>query len=199
MVGCVLARTAWQPERLYKFGACKHAPYGPINEVFTVIGADCVMPNYIRPKVTGASIFFTVALQERGGQLLTDNIDHLRRSVAATLGERPFRIDAWVVLPDHLHCIWTLPGGDRDYATRWRLIKSRFSMELPKGVMRASHHVRQERGVWQRRFWEHHIRDEGDMAAHIQYCWINPVKHGFVERAEDWPYSSVHRDMRVGA
>jgi len=143
-------------------------------------------------------VFFTVALQDRGGQLLVDHIQRLREAVALTRAERPFHIDAWVVLPDHLHCVWTLPGGDGDFATRWRLIKSRFSRALPPGPLRPSHVARQERGVWQRRFWEHHIRDDADMAAHVGYCWHNPVKHGLVEKPEDWPYSSVHRDLRAG-
>jgi len=114
--------------------------------------------------------------------------------VAKTLSERPFRIDAWVILPDHMHCVWTLPPGDRDYPVRWRLIKSRFSRELPTGPLRASHRARQERGIWQRRYWEHHIRDDADFAAHVRYCWHNPVKHGLAARPEDWPWSSFHRD-----
>ena len=154
------------------------------------------MPNYIRPQVSGASIFFTVTLQARGTRLLVDQIAILREAVAVTKAERPFHIDAWVVLPDHLHCIWTLPGGDSDFSTRWRLIKARFSRALPEGILRQSYLARQERGIWQRRFWEHHIRDVADMAAHVNYCWINPVKHGLVERPEDWPYSSIHRDLR---
>lgn len=154
------------------------------------------MPNYIRPKVSGASVFFTVALQERGGALLVEQVALLRRAVAETKAERPFDIDAWVVLPDHLHCIWTLPGGDRDFSTRWRLIKARFSRSVPVGTLRPSHVARGERGLWQRRFWEHHIRDPADMATHVRYCWQNPVKHGLVARAEDWPYSSIHRDLR---
>lgn len=154
------------------------------------------MPEYRRPKVAGARVFFTVALAERGSRLLTDEIGRLREAVRATRAERPFGIDAWVVLPDHLHCVWTLPDGDGDYSVQWRLIKSRFSRGLPMGRRRASHVARHERGVWQRRFWEHHIRDEADYVAHVRYCWMNPVKHGFVERPEDWPYSSVHTDVR---
>ena len=157
------------------------------------------MPNYIRPKSTGASVFFTVTLQDRGAHLLVDHVERLREAVAVTKAERPFQIEAWVVLPDHLHCVWTLPGGDRDFSTRWRLIKSRFSRGLSPGHLRSSHVARQERGIWQRRFWEHHIRDDADMAAHVGYCWHNPVKHGLAERPEDWPYSSIHRDLRVGA
>ncbi len=156
------------------------------------------MSNYLRPRIPGASVFFTVALQERGSRLLYDEINRLRLAVAETRRERPFAIEAWVVLPDHMHCLWTLPMGDRDFSTRWRLIKARFSRGLPRGEMRASHAARQERGIWQRRFWEHHIRNETDMAAHLRYCWFNPVKHGFVERPEDWPFSSVHREIAAG-
>ena len=151
------------------------------------------MPNYIRPRAPGATIFFTVTLAERGSDLLVREIDRLRGAVVATRRERPFAVDAWVVLPDHMHCVWTLPEGDRDFPTRWRLIKSRFSRGLPKGPLRASHVARMERGIWQRRYWEHHIRNAEDYAAHVQYCWHNPVKHGFVACPEAWPYSSIHR------
>ena len=154
------------------------------------------MPTYIRPHIPAARIFFTVTLQERGSRVLVDQVPRLRAAVALTKAERPFRIVAWVVLPDHLHCVWTLPEGDDDFSTRWRLIKTRFSRVLPKGHLRPSHIARQERGLWQRRFWEHHIRDDADMAAHVQYCWVNPVKHGLVDRPEAWPYSSIHRDLR---
>ncbi len=162
------------------------------------MGQSWGMPNYRRPKITGASIFFTVALADRRADLLVREVDILRRAVGRAMAERPFHIDAWVVLPDHLHCVWTLPAGDADFSTRWRIIKSRFSRAIPKGVLRASHEVRRERGIWQRRFWEHHIRDDTDFVNHVRYCWINPVKHGFVERPEDWPHSSVHRDARNG-
>lgn len=167
-----------------------------IYRLLTTVRSNGGMPNYIRPKVSGASVFFTVTLQERGTSLLVDHVATLRGAVAATRAERPFQIDAWVVLPDHLHCVWTLPGDDHDFSTRWRLIKARFSRALPEGNLRRSHVARQERGIWQRRFWEHHIRDEGDMAEHVKYCWTNPVKHGLVERPEDWAYSSIHRDLR---
>lgn len=156
------------------------------------------MSTYIRPRRPGASVFFTVALADRKGRLLVDHVAALRQVVRRTMAERPFRIDAWVVLPDHLHAVWTLPEGDADYSVRWRLIKARFSRDLPVGRLRASHEARQERGVWQRRFWEHHIRDERDFAAHLEYCWFNPVKHGYVERPEDWQWSSVHREFRLG-
>lgn len=112
--------------------------------------------------MAGATIFFTVALADRGSDLLVREVDHLRRAVRTKRTERPFDIDAWVVLPDHLHCVWTLPRGDRDFFTRWRLIKTRFSQALPMGRRRASDMPRQERGVWQRRFWDRHIRDEAE-------------------------------------
>ena len=167
------------------------------------------MPNYLRPKVTGACIFFTVALARRGGTVLVDEVEALRRAVRVTRAERPFEIDAFVVLPDHLHCVWTLPAGDRDYGTRWGAIKARFSMSCRRagftppppvgfnnGGVNPALRRKGEVGLWQPRFWEHHIRDDADYWAHVRYCWLNPVKHGFAERPEDWPYSSVHRDTR---
>lgn len=156
------------------------------------------MSRYRRPRLPGTPIFFTVALAGRGSRLLTGQIAALRHAVRITRAERPFGIAAWVVLPDHLHCIWHLPEGDSDYSTRWRLIKSRFSRAMPTGPLRDSHILRKERGIWQRRFWEHHIRNDEDFAAHMRYCWFNPVKHGLVSHPEDWPYSSFHRDQARG-
>lgn len=150
------------------------------------------MPNVLRPRISGATIFFTVNLADRSSRLLVDDIDGLRQVVIKTRRERPFTIDAWVVLPDHMHCVWTLPEGDSDYATRWRLIKIRFSRRHPVGPRRESHIARNERGIWQRRFWEHHIRNAEDYEAHIRYCWMNPVKHGYVETPEDWPFSTIN-------
>lgn len=156
------------------------------------------MPNYLRPKLKGSTVFFTVALAQRGDDLLVREVERLREAVRVTLTERPFAIDAWVVLPDHLHAVWTLPEGDRDFSVRWGAIKARFSMETAAGPLRQSHANRREKGIWQRRFWEHHIRDDADYDAHVRYCWGNPVKHGLVERAVDWRYSSIHRDIRLG-
>jgi len=153
------------------------------------------MPNYRRPAVTGACIYFTVALAERHGDLLLRHVDLLRAAVRQTRAERPFGILAWVVLPDHLHCIWSLPAGDADYPTRWRLIKARFSRALPVAARRPSHLRRGERGVWQRRYWEHHIRDEPDLQAHLRHCRLDPVRHGLVAQPEEWPWSTVHRDI----
>ena len=166
--------------------------------VFIPGGHPLAMPNYIRPKVTGSTVFFTVALARRGDDLLVREVERLRAVVRMTMQERAFVVEAWVVLPDHLHAVWTLPEGDRDYSTRWGAIKARFSMGMDAGRLRSSHVVRREKGIWQRRFWEHHIRDEADFDAHVRYCWGNPVKHGLVGRAVDWPHSSIHRDIRLG-
>lgn len=156
------------------------------------------MSDYKRFSSTGASIFFTVALADRGSGLLCDQIDRLRRAVAVTWFERPFGIDAWVVLPNQMHCIWTLPAHDGDFSTRWRLIKSRFSRGLPVGAQRASHKARGERAIWQRRFWEHHIINDTDFADHIRFCWQSPVKNGLVDTPTQWPFSSIHRDIISG-
>lgn len=169
------------------------------------------MPRYSRPRLPGATIFFTVCLAERGSTALTDNVEALRLAIAQTRRERPFTIDAFVVLPDHLHCLWTLPPGDAGYSTRWGAIKARFSMAArragftpPPPTGRANGGVnpalrrKGQVGLWQNRFWEHHIRNDRDFADHLHYCWWNPVKHGFVDHPESWPFSSVHRDRRTG-
>jgi len=155
------------------------------------------MSNYLRPHVAGACVFFTVGLANRRSDVLTREIAVLRTAVRRTKAERPFVIEAWVVLPDHMHCVWTLPEGDHDFSTRWSVIKARFSRALPQTLRRASHAARREHGLWQRRFWEHHIRSEAGKRAAIRYCWINPVKHGLAERPEAWTYSSIHRDGPV--
>jgi putative transposase len=157
------------------------------------------MSNYRRPKVTGASIFFTVSLADPRSFALTTHFTLLQRAVAMTRQERPFNIDAWVVLPNHVNCIWTLPAGDRDYPTRWRLIKSRFSRELPPGPRRPSHIRRDERGIWQRRYWEHHIRDNADFSAHVQFCRDSPVRHGLVEQPRDWAFAFFRDEVTDGS
>jgi putative transposase len=106
------------------------------------------MPSYLRPRITVARVFFTVALQARGSDVLVREVEALRAAVRATRAERPFGIDAWVVLPDHVHAVWAMPAGDADYPTRWRLNKARFSRALPVGRLRPSHIARQERGIW---------------------------------------------------
>ena len=209
------------------------------------------MSSYIRPKQPGAAVFLTVNLADRGSDLLVRRIDDLRAAVRVTRAERPFAIEAWVVLPDHMHCVWRLPEGDSDFSTRMGAIKARSTraltgideggmnrrvgfypaidaslerpvsahevagtMEPPQsggvepaksggvephptilGRPRTKSKVAKGDGrVWQRRFWEHHIRDEVDFQAHVRYCWLNPVKHGLVSDPGEWPFSSYHRD-----
>ncbi len=151
------------------------------------------MPNYRRPRRPGATIFFEVVLAERPSDLLIRHIALLRAAVRQTRRDHPFDILAWVVLPDRMLCIWTLPDGDSDYPMRWRLIKARVSRALPRGRLRASHHRRAERGIWQRRFWEHHIRNDADLAVHLQLCRDSPALSGLVQDPLDWPYSSFSR------
>ena len=157
------------------------------------------MPNYIRAAVPGATYFFTVALAQRSESLLVDHIEALRKAFRDEQRAHPFDVDAIVVLPDHLHAVWTLPPGDADFPARWRGIKASFSASLPAGERRSgSRRSKGERGIWQRRYWEHLIRDERDLQAHIDYIHYNPVKHGYTARVVDWPYSSFHRLVRKG-
>ena len=152
------------------------------------------MPDYRRTWHPGGTYFFTVnALQRRGNDLLVRHIQVLREVVRHVRHNHPFAIHGWVVLPDHLHCVIELPPGDMDFAVRWRLIKVGFSKRLPKDERRSAvRRARGERGIWQRRFWEHLIRDDGDYAAHMDYVHFNPVKHGHAKRVSDWPYSTFH-------
>jgi putative transposase len=158
------------------------------------------MPNYRREWKPGGTWFFTVNLLERRcNDALTANIDHLRDCVALERARRPFSVIAWVVLPEHMHWIWRLPVGDADFATRWRRIKTDFSRGLPRTERRSNARLaRGERGIWQRRYWEHAIRDDLDLQRHIDYIHFNPVKHGWVERAMDWPHSSFRQYVSRG-
>jgi putative transposase len=157
------------------------------------------MPNYRRAFVAGGCWFFTANLLDRRSALLIDQIDALRDAMRRTQAHYPFHIDAMVVLPDHIHAMWTLPPGDADFSTRWRLIKSHFAKSIPKGERRSAvREARGERGVWQRRFWEHLIRNETDYSRHVEYCYINPMKHRLVGSVRDWPHSSFQRDVRAG-
>ena len=157
------------------------------------------MVSYRRNLIPGASYFFTVTLLDRTSRLLVERVADLREVMRSVRNERPFDIDAVVILPDHLHCIWTLPPGDADYAMRWREIKSRFSRKIPAGEYRSLGRVNKgERSIWQRRYWEHTLRDERDMEQHVNYIHYNPVKHGHVTRVADWPYSSFHRFVQKG-
>jgi putative transposase len=157
------------------------------------------MPQYIRAFVPGGTFFFTVTLLERRRKLLTENIAKLREVFKAGRQRRPFTIEAIVILPDHLHCIWALTAGDADFSTRWPDIQAQFAAQISRGERLSPRRLQKgERGIWQRRFWEHVIRDEGDYVRHVDYLHYNPVKHGQVARVADWPYSSFLRFVGRG-
>jgi REP-associated tyrosine transposase len=157
------------------------------------------MSNYRRVRVPGGTYFFTVNLFERRRCLLLDRIGDLRAAFRATQAVRPFEILAIVILPDHLHCLWRLPPADSDNTNRWAQIKSGFSRRLHAGERRRQKRVaRRERGIWQRRYWEHLIRDDNDLCRHVEYIHFNPVKRGYSPRAIDWPHSSFLRWVERG-
>jgi putative transposase len=157
------------------------------------------MSRYIRSFTPGATYFFTLTLADRGSDLLVCEIDRLRRAYARVQQRYPFNTVAICVLPDHLHAIWQLPPGIADFATRWQLIKRGFSTGLPAARgMSASKSDKREKGIWQRRYWEHQIRDDADLERHVHYIHFNPVKHGHVHLVKDWSYSSFHRWVKRG-
>ena len=157
------------------------------------------MSRYRRNLVPGASYFFTVNLADRRSGLLVEHVEALRAALLEVRERHPFSIDAMVVLPDHLHAIWTLPPGDADYPVRWRLVKTGFSRRIERVEHRSASRIGAgERGVWQRRFWEHTLRDERDFEAHCDYVHFNPVRHGHAASAQAWPYSSFHRFVARG-
>lgn len=161
------------------------------------------MPNYRRASVAGGTFFFTVNTFRRLPVLTEAPVrTALREAIRRTREEHPFDIEAWVLLPDHLHCIWTLPAEDADFSVRWSKIKRYVSKECGASFgakeLSDSRNKRHESGLWQRRFWEHQIRDGADFARHVDYIHWNPVKHGLVGRACEWPYSTFHRFVRDG-
>ncbi len=162
------------------------------------------MSNYRRADTPGASYFFTVITFRRRKILIDDECrSWLRNAVMNTRKNYPFTIDAWVLLPDHLHCILTLPENDKDFSVRWNGIKKRFTtaakhkLHKPEWV-NASKQKHREGTIWQRRFWEHQIRDDNDFQRHMDYIHYNPVKHGLVTAVDDWPYSTFHRYVNQG-
>jgi putative transposase len=157
------------------------------------------MPDDRRHRIAGATYFFTVNLRDRNSSLLVDKIDVLRHTVTRVQTLMPFHVDAWVVLPDHMHCLWTLPDEDGNFPKRWQAIKMGFSRMITRDEpLSPSRRKRGERGIWQRRFWEHTIRDERDYAAHLDYIHFNPVKHGYAAQPADWKFSSFHRAVKQG-
>jgi putative transposase len=156
------------------------------------------MPRYVRAKIKGSVFFFTVVLAKRPSNLLLDQIDRLRQVYRTIQQRRPFETIAVCVLPDHVHTLWALPEGDNDFSMRWSLIKSGFSRGLDPMPRSASKVGKREKGIWQRRYWEHAIRDDADLERHVDYIHFNPVKHGHVTRVADWPHSSFHQYVERG-
>lgn len=162
------------------------------------------MPNYIRAKFEGGYYFFTVVTYRRRKLFNTAAARNcLRQAISKTRIRRPFQMVALCLLPDHLHCLWKLPDGDADFSTRWASIKGLFSQQYLREhsstiTTTPSRRRTGEVCIWQRRFWEHQIRDENDLNKHLDYIHYNPVKHDLVERVEDWPWSTYHRYVKDG-
>jgi putative transposase len=156
------------------------------------------MPDYRRANFKGTVFFFTVVLTDRSSSLLVEHVDRLRKVYRAVKDRRPFETVAICILPDHVHAIWALPENDADFSTRWSLIKSGFSRGFDTQPRSESKILKREKGIWQRRYWEHAIRDGADLERHVDYIHFNPVKHGYVTRVADWPHSSFHRYVERG-
>jgi putative transposase len=172
------------------------------------------MPRYRRHYIKGGTYFFTLVTYKRRRVLDATAVDILRQGFRKCIAERPFAIEGIVILPDHIHCIWKLPPDDCDYSSRWKEIKCHFSKEYLRnmsnsasrdceeceimGELPDSMQNKGEKGIWQRRFWEHAIRDEEDYRLHMDYIHYNPVKHGLVSAVIEWPYSSFHRFVSMG-
>lgn len=162
------------------------------------------MPNYRRLKQAGGTFFFTLITYKRQ-QILTSPESRmiLKNVIEKTRQKYPFSIEAWVLLPEHIHCIWRLPPSSSNYSMRWRLIKSGFSRGVKSLYhkpewLTGSKRKHRESSIWHRRFWEHMIRDEDDYRAHMDYVHYNPVKHGLVKQVKNWPYSTFHRYVKQG-
>ena len=152
------------------------------------------MSNYRRYRQNGSSYFFTVVTHSRRKIFHSEPaVELLRAAFRSVMKTRPFIIDAIAVLPDHIHSLWSLPDGDEDYSTRWMVIKKQVSTH-----MNAAKNHRGEKQVWQRRFWEHLIRDENDYQRHLDYIHYNPVKHGYVLRPAEWLHSSFNKAVADG-
>lgn len=159
------------------------------------------MPEYRRAKIGGGTYFFTVCAENRQPILTSNNVrEAIVRAISNVRKEHPFEIDAWVILPDHLHCIWTLPPGDQDFSKRWSKIKRLVTQgcRSTTGIRKYSRLLRNEGALWQRRFWEHLIGSEKDYQAHVDYIHWNSVKHGHVSSACSWRYSSFYRYVMDG-
>jgi putative transposase len=157
------------------------------------------MTDYRRNRIPGGTFFFTVTIAERRLDLLVRHIELLKSVLRDEQRHAPFVNLGLVILPDHLHAVWKMPEGDEDYSNRWRRVKGTFSRALPRAeLLSASKTMKGERGIWQRRFWEHTIRDEEDFRRHLDYLHFNPVKHGLVKYVADWPHSTFHSYVQRG-
>ena len=162
------------------------------------------MSNYRRARTDGGTYFFTMVTYRRRHIFVDESVvNELKQAIKEVKQQSPFVIDAWVVLPDHMHCIWTLPEGDSDYSKRVGQIKSRFTRRVKErfhdsSLVTQSQKRKHEQAIWQRRFWEHEIRDQMDFEKHVAYIHYNPVKHGLVNHVVDWPYSTFHRYVEKG-
>jgi putative transposase len=162
------------------------------------------MSRYRRATTAGASYFFTVVVYRRQTIFCDDVfLNALHAAITSVRVAHPFAIDAWVLLPSHLHCEWTLPEGEANFSTRWKIIKRAVSVACRENYRRAdwmtaSKIKHRESTIWQRRYWEHQIRDDLDLQRHVDYIHFNPVKHGYVKSAADWPHSTFHRYLRQG-
>jgi putative transposase len=154
------------------------------------------MVRYRRNFLPGGTYFFAVTLSDRRSTALVDHVSELRDAFRVARRERPFAVEAIIILPDHLHAIFTLPPDDADFSGRWRRIKGHFSNALIDAGIELKRNANGDLALWQKRFWEHTIRNENDLARHVDYIHFNPVKHGLVSRVCDWPHSSFHRYVR---
>ncbi|GAA0199116.1 transposase [Kangiella japonica] len=156
------------------------------------------MVQYRRNRVEGASYYFTVNLNDRSKDYLTRYIHDLRHSFRVCRASMPFTIDVTVILPEHLHCIWTLPDDGSNYSARWRKVKTTFTQRLIQQNINISKDRHGQYNLWQRRYWERTIRNDKEFSAYVDYIHYNPVKHGYVSKVQDWKYSSFHRFVREG-
>jgi len=162
------------------------------------------MPNYRRTFLEGGTFFFTLVTQRRRRLFSVDSACRLLgEAIRVVQAEQPFEMIAVVLLPDHLHCIWTLPEDDDDYSSRWAGIKRRFvdswtTVGGRDARISDARRQRYERGIWQKRFWEHRIRNQNDLAYHVEYIHYNPVKHGLARCPHAWVHSSFHRWVEQG-
>ncbi len=153
---------------------------------------------YRRSRQEGGTFFFTVTLRNRSSSLLVSEVALLSQTMRSVQEKHPWETLGLVILPDHLHALWRLPPGDADFSGRWRAIKSGFVRHLKARGLTVQHNKKGEADIWQRRFWEHTIKDEQDFHHHLDYLHFNPVKHGYVQRVADWPWSTFHRYVHEG-